>query len=121
MGRGVKALFSLSLVAFCALAAWYALELREEVGGLRQEATALAQDLKAAAAAVDAMRQEQRATNAALSEWARGRAEIDALRRELDAAVLEAMTHDQSYADWRRTPLPDRLRSGLFDGLRVQD
>lgn len=113
-------IFMLALMGFCALAAWYALELREKVGGLRHEAATFTRELKAAAAAVDTMRQEQKAINAAIAEWAQGRAEIDALRRELDAAVLEAMTNDQSYADWRRAPLPDRLRPGLFDGLRPE-
>lgn len=117
----MKWLLIVPLVAFCGLASWYALDLREDVGALRHEAATLAKDLKAASAAVEAMRQEQKATSAALGEWARGRAEIDALRRELDAAVVEAMTNDQSYASWRQTPLPDRLRLGLFDGVRAQN
>lgn len=96
----------------------YVQRMKSDLRHVRQEAAALKQGIQDAAASVDALRKEQQATNTLISKWAKDRAELDALRRELDQAVKEAIRNDPSYAEWRKTPLPDRLRRGLLDGVR---
>lgn len=96
----------------------YVQGIKSDLRHVRQEAVALKQGIQDAAAAVDALRNEQQATNTLIGKWAQDRAELDALRRELDQAVREAIQNDPSYAEWRKIPLPDRLRSGLLDGVR---